>query len=122
MECYVHSGTPAVGACVACGQFVCDACRVTIEGRIHCKACVEKGQGVPWEREPDTGPLFGKGGPLYRSRRDRILGGVCAGLAEYLGVDTLLVRLVWAVLALSFVPALLYLVFWVALPLEPPEE
>ena len=53
MECYVHRESPAVGACVTCGQFVCEVCRVTIEGRIHCKACLERGQGAtPWEQEP----------------------------------------------------------------------
>ena len=119
MECYAHPGSTAVGSCVSCGQFVCDVCRVTVEGRIHCKVCLEEGRGVPWEKEPGSGPLFGRGGPLYRSRRDKILGGVCGGVADYLGLDTLLVRLVWAVLAFSGIPLVLYVVFWAVLPLEP---
>ena len=122
MECYAHPGSPAVGACVTCGQFVCAVCRVTIEGRIRCKACLERGEDLPWEQEPGGGPLFGTSGPLYRSRRDKILGGVCAGVADYFGVDTLLVRLVWAVLSLSGIAGLLYILFWAVLPLEPPEE
>ena len=34
---------------------------------------------------------------LYRSRKDRMLGGVCGGLAEYLGIDPTAVRLLWVV-------------------------
>lgn len=37
---------------------------------------------------------------LYRSRRDRMIAGVCGGLAEYLGLDSTIVRVIWIVLAL----------------------
>lgn len=32
---------------------------------------------------------------LYRSRSNRILFGLCGGLGEYLGVDPVLIRLIW---------------------------
>ena len=32
---------------------------------------------------------------LYKSRENRIVGGVCGGLAEYFGIDPTLVRLGW---------------------------
>ena len=32
---------------------------------------------------------------LYRSRSNRILFGLCGGLGEYLGVDPVIIRLVW---------------------------
>ncbi|HAN86552.1 MAG TPA: PspC domain-containing protein, partial [Firmicutes bacterium] len=32
---------------------------------------------------------------LYRSVRDRMLGGVCGGLANYVNVDPTLIRLLW---------------------------
>lgn len=35
---------------------------------------------------------------LYRSNRDRIIGGVCGGLAEYFGIDTTWIRLLVLVL------------------------
>lgn len=59
---------------------------------------------------------------LYRSRSDRMIGGVCGGIAEYFGWDPTLVRL--AFIALLFVPipgpqALLYLVAWIVIPYEP---
>ncbi|MFZ6021558.1 MAG: PspC domain-containing protein, partial [Chloroflexota bacterium] len=35
---------------------------------------------------------------LFRSRQERMLGGVCGGLAEYLGLDPTVVRLVFLLL------------------------
>lgn len=60
---------------------------------------------------------------LYRSRRDRMIGGVCGGLAEYFGVDVTLVRLAIAALALitSGAGVLAYVILWVLVPEEPIE-
>lgn len=56
---------------------------------------------------------------LRRSRSDRILGGVCAGLASYFGVEPLLVRLVFIVIALlQGAGILLYILLWVLIPEE----
>lgn len=55
---------------------------------------------------------------LYRTRDDQMIGGVCGGIARYLGVDQTLVR-VAAVLALVFAfPAALigYLLAWAIMP------
>lgn len=57
---------------------------------------------------------------LYRSRTDRMLGGVAGGLAEYLEVDSTLVRL--AFVALFFAAGagfLAYLIAWLVIPKEP---
>ncbi|MEC9488803.1 MAG: PspC domain-containing protein, partial [Halanaerobium sp.] len=35
---------------------------------------------------------------IYRSRRDRVLGGVCGGIAEYFDIDVILVRLLFVLL------------------------
>ncbi len=37
---------------------------------------------------------------LYRSQTDKMLGGVCGGLASYLGLDSTVVRLIFALLFL----------------------
>lgn len=37
---------------------------------------------------------------LYRSRVDRMLGGVCGGIAEYFNIDASLVRILWVVFTL----------------------
>src|ERR1700676_1552465 len=55
---------------------------------------------------------------LYRSENDKMLGGVCGGLAAYLKIDPSVVRIIYAVLILgSFGTAiLLYFILWIALP------
>jgi phage shock protein PspC (stress-responsive transcriptional regulator) len=45
-----------------------------------------------------------------------MLGGVCGGLAEYLGVDSTLVRLGFVLLTLAGVSPILYLILWVVMP------
>ncbi len=54
---------------------------------------------------------------LYRSRNDRVLGGVAAGLADYLNVDIALVRLGFLLLGLvDGVGLLLYIAMWLVVP------
>jgi phage shock protein PspC (stress-responsive transcriptional regulator) len=54
---------------------------------------------------------------LYRSRTNVILGGVCAGLADYLGLDATIVRIFFVILSTaSGFGFPLYLVLWVILP------
>ena len=57
---------------------------------------------------------------LVRSRGDRWLGGVCGGVADYLGVDATLVRIVVAVATVFGLGSLVvaYLVAWVLMPAE----
>lgn len=38
---------------------------------------------------------------LYKSVNDRKLAGVCGGFAEYLNLDPTIVRILWAIIALS---------------------
>jgi phage shock protein C len=35
---------------------------------------------------------------LYRSRKNRVLSGVCGGLGEYFSVDPVIIRLIWVLL------------------------
>ncbi len=57
---------------------------------------------------------------LYRSRTDRQLAGVCAGLAAYLGLDVTLVRIAFIILALLGGPGLLlYIIMALVVPEEP---
>jgi phage shock protein PspC (stress-responsive transcriptional regulator) len=57
---------------------------------------------------------------LYRSRKDRFLGGVCGGFASYFNVDPVFVRLIWVVLCLAWgAGLLLYIIAWIIMPLEP---
>lgn len=54
--------------------------------------------------------------PLRRSRDNRVIGGVCGGFAEYLGIDPVLVRVVLVVLAIFGGGVLLYLAAWLLIP------
>lgn len=57
---------------------------------------------------------------LYRSRRDRMIAGVCGGLADYFQVDPSVVRLIFVLfLLLGGSACLVYLVMWLVVPLAP---
>jgi len=60
---------------------------------------------------------------LYLSESDKKLAGVCGGIAEYMDVDSTVVRLLTVVLTLitGVVPLLAaYVVAWVIIPARPP--
>ena len=61
---------------------------------------------------------------LYRSRTDTVIGGVAAGLANYLNADPVLVRIAWAILVpITGGAALLaYVVAWIVIPEEPASD
>ena len=57
--------------------------------------------------------------PLRRSRRHRILGGVCGGFADWLGWNPTLVRIAYvavSVCSAAFPGILVYVVLWVLVP------
>lgn len=56
---------------------------------------------------------------LVRSRSDRMIGGVAAGIARYLNTDPTIVRLVLVLLALSGPGFLVYPLLWAVMPEEP---
>ena len=57
---------------------------------------------------------------LYRITEGRMIAGVCGGVAEYLGVDKTVVRVVWAILALVWgAGALAYLLCALLIPVKP---
>ena len=55
---------------------------------------------------------------LRRSRRHRVIAGVAGGMAEWLGVPVILVRLIWLLLLVpGGVPGLLpYIICWIVIP------
>jgi len=62
---------------------------------------------------------------LYRSHRDRVIAGVCSGIAGYFGVDPVFVRLLFLLLAfgLSWGPAVIfYFVLVLLIPEDTAEE
>ncbi len=57
---------------------------------------------------------------LYRDEQNKVLGGVCSGIANYLSLDPILVRVLWILLfGISFVA---YLLLWIAVPSSSEKE
>lgn len=57
---------------------------------------------------------------LQRNTRNKVLGGVCSGLADYFGIDTALVRVLFAVIFICGGTGLLiYCIMWIAMPANP---
>lgn len=71
---------------------------------------------------PPTPPAAGEPAArpsLRRGRTETMLGGVCRGLADATGIDVVLWRVGFLVLALTGAGLLLYPLLWVALPAAP---
>jgi phage shock protein C len=60
---------------------------------------------------------------LYRNRYSQVIGGVCSGVAKYLGWDESVVRVITFMGALlTILPIILiYIVCWIVIPEEPKE-
>jgi phage shock protein PspC (stress-responsive transcriptional regulator) len=80
------------------------------------------GDGSPEAAEGAAGPGYaGSGteprGSLYRNENDRVLGGVCSGLANYLRIDPTVMRIIFALFTLAWGSGfLLYIILWIVLP------
>lgn len=53
---------------------------------------------------------------LYRSTKDKIIGGLCGGIAEYFNIDPVLVRLIFIIFSFHGFGLLAYLVGWCIIP------
>jgi phage shock protein C len=60
------------------------------------------------------------GRKLYRSNTNRMLAGVCGGLAEYFNLDATLIRVLFVLLAvLGGSGLVLYVAMWIIVPKQP---
>ncbi|HET7704938.1 MAG TPA: PspC domain-containing protein [Thermoanaerobaculia bacterium] len=60
--------------------------------------------------------------PLQRSKTNRMIAGVCGGLAKWLGWDPTVVRIVYvlgSILSVAFPGLIVYIILWVVMPEEP---
>ena len=55
---------------------------------------------------------------LYRNEEERVIGGVAAGIADYLGIDPVIVRIIFVLLAMGGVGILFYFILWLMMPLK----
>lgn len=61
--------------------------------------------------------------PLYKSRQDRLIDGVCGGIAEYLNVASTWIRLVWLTLVFfGGIGIVLYVIGMIAIPVNPEQK
>lgn len=105
MKSYNDPEKDAIGVCVRCGKAIGPDEVVIINGKLYCKECAEK---------------KGRQKILYRSRKDRMLFGVCGGLAEYIGIDPTIVRVLWVIISFVYgFGILMYIVLTLIVPKEP---
>ncbi len=60
-------------------------------------------------------------GGIHRSRRDAMIGGVCAGIAHHFGWSVTATRVAYVILSIcsaAFPGVLVYLILWLVLPLS----
>ncbi|MGB7848137.1 MAG: PspC domain-containing protein [Candidatus Acidiferrum sp.] len=99
---------------------VCPNCQKEIvDGSKFCYNCGNKlaGDAAAPASSPAAAPPVKR---LMRSSRDKKIGGVCAGLADYFDLDPTIVRVVW-LLSVLFAGTgfLVYIILWIVLPIAP---
>lgn len=58
---------------------------------------------------------------LYRSRKDKVIAGICGGLGDFFKIDPVWIRVVFLVLLIANGAGLiLYLIMWLVVPKAPP--
>mgnify|MGYP000211417632 CR=1 FL=1 len=63
--------------------------------------------------------------PLRRSRSNRMIAGVVAGLARYFGIDVTLARVLYVLISIcsaAFPGILVYVIFWIVTPQEDQDD
>ncbi len=90
----------------------CTQCGVELSEEFrYCPQCAAPTGKAPDAREPS------RHRPLVRRMRDKVIGGVCAGFADFLNVEVTLVRIVWLTVAVfTGVGFIAYLICWIVMP------
>ena len=127
MKSFDRPDEEAVGVCTKCGKALAREEVVMVDGKIMCAACAgvqpniqDQHQHSQTERPASPGVGYDSSRRLYRSRRNQVIGGVAAGVAEYFDIDPTIVRIAWALLGIAWgTGVLLYLICWLVIPLNP---
>ena len=53
---------------------------------------------------------------LFRDENNKVLGGVCSGLANYFNIDAIIARVIFVILLFSGIGFLTYIIMWIAVP------
>jgi phage shock protein C len=95
--------------CTNCGKNIADSAA-------FCQSCGTRVASVP----PIASPSANR--PFARYSADKKIAGVCGGVARYFDLDSALVRAIWLLcVLLAGTGLLVYLVLWIAMPLDPVE-
>ena len=94
----------------------CTRCGVEIDDKVrYCPQCGHPTKLAAATSNPYTAPR------LALDTENKKIAGVCAGFARYLGVEVLLVRIVWLALAFGAgVGFVAYIVAWILMPRDLP--
>ena len=95
----------------------CPSCSKDIAvGSKFCYNCGAKQADTPSGVSPATGGHK----RLMRSSTDKKIAGVCAGLADYLDMDPVILRVIWLLCIFCAGGGIVaYLILWIVLPLAP---
>jgi phage shock protein PspC (stress-responsive transcriptional regulator) len=76
---------------------------------------IDPGDSQQYQRKEKFGPSGYR--RMYRDPDNRLMGGVCSGMAAYWGTDPLIIRIIFIVATLIFLSgAVIYVILWVVLP------
>jgi phage shock protein PspC (stress-responsive transcriptional regulator) len=97
---------------------ICPNCQKDIA--IGSKFCYNCGAKQPETAAPGVAPQPGVRRRLMRSSTDKMIAGVCSGLADYFDLDPTLVRVIWVLAFFCAGTGLFaYIILWIILPLAP---
>jgi phage shock protein PspC (stress-responsive transcriptional regulator) len=135
MKSFDRPDEEAVGVCTKCGRALAREEVVMVDGKIMCGTCAptqpsggfgeqgpiqDRWQQPQAERPASSGIGYDSSKRLYRSRKNQVIGGVAAGVAEYFDIDPTIVRIAWALLGMAWgTGVLVYLITWLVIPLNP---
>ncbi len=84
------------------------------------KASPESKEQAAKQSPPEIKPTAAVPKRLYRSRSDRMIAGVAGGMAEYFGMDSSLMRLIFVLLVLlPGIGIIAYIIAWIVMPENP---
>lgn len=93
---------------------ICGTCQREIAEKsnfcYYCGARQQAAAAAPAAAYTETGARR-----LRRSPSDKVFGGVCGGLGEYFDIDPVILRVIWAVLAISGIGILAYIICWLVI-------
>jgi phage shock protein C len=83
----------------------------------------KKKKVVNIKKDNNVNSKINKTKKLYRSNEDKMISGVCGGIAEYLDIDAIWVRLVFIITTFtSGVGLIAYIIFWILVPENPNQK